>query len=65
MKKAYFIFSALLFLLVIMIVLQNDKKGVDTNQRTTGPSDWMAVQRMYPYNENQAGCLSERNEKSK
>jgi len=51
MKKAYFIFSALLFLLVIMIVLQNDKKGVDTNQRTTGPSDWMAVQRMYPYNE--------------
>jgi len=34
-----------------MIVLQNDKKGVDTNQRTTGPSDWMAVQRMYPYNE--------------
>jgi photosystem II stability/assembly factor-like uncharacterized protein len=51
MKKAYFIFSALLFLLVIMIVLQNDKKGVDTNQRTAGPSDWMAVQRMYPYNE--------------
>ena len=51
MKKVYFIFPVILFIILTMIVLQNDKDSLARNQQIAGPSDWMAVQRMYPYNE--------------
>ena len=51
MKKVYLIIP--LFLVVLFTIYLLTKKDVNTEieKPVAGPSDWMSVQRMYPYNE--------------
>ena len=53
MKKFFLIISISLVVLLALL-LSNWQKQADTmkqSKQSTGPSDWMSVQRMYPYNE--------------
>ena len=51
MKRRYLIFPALLIIVLIISIIQKDEINIDNEKPAAGPSDWMAAQRMYPYNE--------------
>ena len=60
MKKIYFTIPLFAIILLIFSLLNTNKDAVDKINHVAGPSDWMSVQRMYPFNEiKQSVYLSE------
>ncbi|MFK5855318.1 MAG: hypothetical protein QM503_04240 [Bacteroidota bacterium] len=51
MKKLYLTIPLILVIILIFSLQQKDSVKIEKQEPVAGPSDWMAVQRMYPYNE--------------
>jgi len=51
MKKFYLSIPLILIILLIFSLQQKSDLKIENQKPVAGPSDWMAVQRMYPYNE--------------
>lgn len=51
MKLKYLLVATILFATVFLILLFNINSEQDTDQPKLAPGEWMAQQRMYPYNE--------------
>lgn len=51
MKRKYLFFPLLLSIILTFSIIYQDKISTKDEKPVAGPSDWMAVQRMYPYNE--------------
>ena len=51
MKKAIFVFTILLSLVLMFNLFPKDEINSKPETSITGPGEWMSAQRMYPYDE--------------